>query len=172
MSRKCLDTGALIVALQEVAASSDASARARHHEHRRRLLPFLGRSFTPFIVPSTVLAEFLYGLPADYQHLAAGALGKDFHVAPFGHRAAVVAADIRTRLASGGCDEWAAFENYGTSKNVFRADLQVLAVCQAERADQLVTRDVRLRDTARRLGIKVILIDDIPFDNLIDQAGV
>ena len=120
-----LDTGALIVYLQEKCALVDPKLIERHTVQRRKILHLLGSKKGPFIVPAYAMAEFLFAIPDEYKGYLSGLPEKIFRVAPMSERVAILASMIKSKLV--GTKTMAdAAKSYGQTKNLLQIDIFIL----------------------------------------------
>lgn len=165
-----LDTGALIVAFQETIVPRRAGEVERHDRHRNILLPCLNAYSGPYIVPTIVFSEFSFGLRTDGEKQYANAkFPSKFRLVPLTTRIAMIATDMREKLLEGTTEEEYLAE-CDSIKRAFRADLYIMATSFAEKCEQIVTRDDRMKKHANRLKLPLIHIDDLGKTGMFKDA--
>ncbi len=154
----CLDTGALITAVQPALT---CELKRAWRPKLRAFLDGQGKNLR-LMVPAVVMAEYLYGIPtAEWQKTTADLMTGSFFVAPFSAKIAIKAADLRRVLAGRG-GEKKAIKDLGATANKFKADIQVIATAAATDGTLLMTADGGVAQACKQLGVRCKLLDELP----------
>ena len=127
-------------------------------ERTRRYLSNLEDENEIVMVPSTAVAEYLHGIPADDQKDELALLTQSFFVPPFDVQAASIAGaissgeDYKTRFAGSNKQE----------RNALRTDLMILATAIAYGASIIVTANLRDYSPYAKDRIKVTDVPIVP----------
>lgn len=160
-----LETGALIVFLQDKCAQIDQVLIERHAVQRRKLRHLLDNKKGPFAVPAYAYAEFLFGIPEEYKDYLSGLPATLFRVAPMSERVAIHASTIKSKLV-GARSMAEAAKSYGQTKNLLQIDIFILATLVSEGKNAiLITRDGPLKKHAYTLQMQCMHIDELPDPN-------
>ncbi|MGJ5093874.1 PIN domain-containing protein [Bradyrhizobium oligotrophicum] len=138
----------------------DPLVKAGATEHPRvvHLFKTLDKAKTTIIIPTPALSELLIGAEdAAPQYLAIINKSARFRVAPFGERAAVEAADGHRRaIAAGdkkeGAPSWAKIKH----------DRQIYAISRVEGATCIYSNDEDVEKLAKKDGMRVVKLNDLP----------
>jgi|SRR6185503_3832815 len=139
MSAACIDNHILIWGIRKEATPGQESMILR----AELFLEFLAAQKTRIMVPAVVLGEFLVKVPADKHLDVQTVFQKRFQVVPYDNLAASLAARIQQEHRGGA-------SHSNTSRDVLKADIQILATAVTRKAAVLYTHDEDLTKLASR----------------------
>ncbi len=149
MSLVCLDNHILIWGIRGIATAGQEPMIQR----AKALLDELDKDNAEILVPSVVVGEFLAGVPKVQHTELLNVLNRRFQIPPFDVRAAVVAAGLWRDFAerSPTLREQLRSDFPAVEKAKLKADVQILAIALARKAEVLYTHDGALKTVASGL---------------------
>jgi predicted nucleic acid-binding protein len=140
MSSACLDNHILIWGIRKEATPGQEPMILR----AELFLKYLEKAETVVVVPSVVIGEFLVKVPAEKHQEVQAVLEKRFQIVPYDGAAAACAAKIFQEHKNSGVSRGS------TSRDILKADIQILATAITRKVGRLYTHDGELAKLAEK----------------------
>lgn len=118
----------------------------------KRFLAHLAKEGERVMIPTVVVSEYLEKFPPEEHEAHLAALEKNFFLPSYDAKCAVIASQLVSAAGRPASRE-------PGSRNVFKADTQIIATAIAHNAELIVTGNV---EEYRRIAVNRIRVSDVP----------